>query len=561
MRKLYIALILAVYCISCQPVRGVLPSSVMDIPYEITDSAPLFCSEDSQNFYESKVLFVIDQTASNKKSDPDKIIRKKSIAKFMDQNKQNNVSYGMISFSNKVFSAVNLQQDDILTNIPSFTSDPEVISDSLEKMFSRKDRGGGNYSKLLMEVLHKIREAIDFDTHITRQKVVDYHIVFMSDGNLSVSESGQKSFVNGIEEITTAFERVSIHSMYYGDYDNKGPSFSTRLGQGAGAAFHLWAFFSTGFFFYPPPALNQAADPASDETDDVRRVKKISKEGKGRYVDQNENSGWALDLNQQWDTNSFIVYNLNAGFCLDGYIGMDSDMDGLCDQDEMKIDGFEPDNRFSFNDGYGDYFHWMEYTTQKELPSCSNREDRDRDLLTYCEEQYINSLESDFSPLSPENPDSDGDRILDGIEVLVYWTRDPLAARNPYNLDRESEGLSDYEKIVKHISPFAPVKKQTAYDTFLIPVKGENGSCYSLRQAKLPLYSTLPVDEDDTLSQNSQTEGENTLLVYTLRRRKDSDSSIYQFMYRTIYKNSGKLNLPIEGSSFQYLAFTNSSGN
>ncbi len=568
MKKYSILLIIALYgafsLISCQPVKGALSSNVMDVPYEIMDSAPLFCSTDSQDFYESRVLFVVDQTASNKKSDPEKIIRKKSIQTFIDQNKKNNVSYGIIAFSNEVFSPITLEQDGVLTDIPTFTSDSEVIETSLTETFSRKDKGRGNYSKLLGKVLHEVREAIDFDTRMTRNKVVDYHIVFMSDGNLSVSESTQKGFVNGIDEMTDIFERVHIHSMYYGDYNNKGPGVTKRLEQGAGAAFQLWVFFSTGFPLFNPMYASHNQDPSfssSRDTDDVRRIREISEEGQGQYIDQNENSGWALDLSQQWNTNSFIVYNLNAGFCLDGYIGLDSDMDGLCDQDEMKIDAFDPDNRFSFNDGYGDYFHWLEYMQQENLPQCLSREDKDHDLLTDCEEQYISSIESDFPPLSIDNPDSDGDRILDGIEVLVYWAKDHLAARNPYNLDQESEGLSDYDKIVKHISPFVPVEEQTAYDTFLVPVKGENGSCYSLRQTKLPLYSTLSVDKDDTLSQVSQAQGENTLLVYTLKRRKDSDSYIYQFMYRKIYEDSGKLSLPVEGDSFQYLAFTNSLGN
>ena len=479
----------------------------METPYEIMDSKPLFCSEDFA-FYASKVLFIVDQTHSNKRSDPGQTSRKQGIKSFIEENNNNNVSYGVIGFSDNVFSPITLNGNNISKDIVAFTSDTDVFETSLTKVFARKDKGRG--TNVLGRVLEVVTDGIDFDQRMTRDKIVDYHIVLISDGSLSVREDRHKDFVNGVREIVRRFNRVSVHSVYYGDYKNRGPGAVARMGQGIRTAFQLYIFTSIGF---PPPVYynNTMAPPStasSKDTDDVRQLMQVSETGQGHYVDRNENSDWSLDLSQQWSANPFIVYNLNAGFCLDGSVGLDSDMDGLCDQDELKMTGFEPDNRFSFNDGYGDYFHWMEFEKQQmSLTPCLNREDKDRDFLTYCEEQYINSLDSDYPPLSTEHPDSDGDRILDGLEVLVYWANDPLAARNPYNLDKVSENLSDYERIVKHISPFVSVEEQTSYDTSLVPVEGENGSCYSLRQTKLPVYSTLFVNKDDTLRQNSQIKG------------------------------------------------------
>ena len=557
--KIAILGLFVLFYASCQPVQGVLSSSLMDASYEITDGS-LFCSGDS-DFYESKVLFVVDQTHSNKKSDPQKTMRRQGVQSFIEQNKNNNVSYGIIGFSNEVFSPMTLNGNEVSNDILAFTSDLDLFEESLTKTFSRKDKGRGNYTNLLHNVLGEIAEGIDFDKRVSGSKFTEYHIIFISDGNLSVREDGHKAFVNGVKGIVHQFDHVNVHSVYYGDYKNRGTGVARRVGRGIKAVFQLYAFRSIGLL--PPISYNPSPSPASEEdTDDVRQLMQVSKTGQGHYVDQNEDSRWALDLNQQWSSTPFIVYNLNAGFCLNGKIGLDSDMDGLCDKDEERMAGFEPDNRFSFNDGYGDYFHWMEFEQQRiSLTPCSNREDADRDFLTHCEEEYINSLPGDYPQLSTNNPDSDGDRILDGIEVLVYWANDPLAARNPYNLDKSSEGLSDYEKIARHISPFVPAEEQTSYDTSLVPVKGEKGSCYSVKQSKLPVYPTLLVNKDDTLSQVSQNQGENTLLIYTLRQRKDSLSRIYQFMYKSIYVDSGKLNLPTQGRSFQYLTFADSPGN
>ena len=542
---------------SCQPVKGAdLASTLVDT--EITDAIPLFCSEDAV-FYETKVLFVVDQTNSNKKSDPNKTIREQNIRNFIEHNENSSVSYGIISFSDHVFSPITLIGNDVVDDIVAFTSNPETIETSLTEMLSKPDKGGGNYVKLLDQVLSEIQDALDFDQRTTSNKIVDYHIVFMSDGNLSVRENGRKNFTTGIKTIVDQFDRVYVHSVYYGDYKNRGPGFAKRVGQGFNAALQLYVLSSGGFFpFSRRSDSERTSSISSRETDDVHHLKSISENGQGTYVDKNEESGLTLDLRQQWHTEPFIVYNLNAGFCLNGTVGLDSDMDGLCDEDEMEMPGFEPYNRFSFADGYGDYFHWLELEQQSSLTPCSNKNDNDHDLLTDCEEEYINSIDSGFPLLSVDNPDSDGDRILDGIEVLVYFAKDPLAARNRYNLDKESDGLSDYDKIVRHISPFISVEEQTAYDTRLVPVEGENGSCYSLRQTKLPLYSTLPVDKDDTLSQSVQKQGDNTLLIYTLKKRKNSDSHVYQFMYRTIYVDSENLHFPVGGNSFRYLAFSNS---
>ncbi len=59
-----------------------------------------------------------------------------------------------------------------------------------------------------------------------------------------------------------------------------------------------------------------------------------------------------------WSLKEFLVYNINAGFCFDGKVDVDSDADGICDRDEMTMNNlyaeelkqegksFDPTNRF-----------------------------------------------------------------------------------------------------------------------------------------------------------------------------------------------------------------------
>jgi outer membrane protein OmpA-like peptidoglycan-associated protein len=65
--------------------------------------------------------------------------------------------------------------------------------------------------------------------------------------------------------------------------------------------------------------------------------------------------------------------------------------------------------------------------------SCSS--DRDMDGLGKCEEEKLGT--------SPRNPDTDGDGLTDGEEVLVYKTK-------PLLVDTDLDGLSDFDEVKKY---------------------------------------------------------------------------------------------------------------
>ena len=396
---------------------------------------------------------------------------------------------------------------------------------------------------------------------VNQTPLVDYHVFYISDGSVSESQIEEENqFLHGISRMAHQFQNVQIHSAYYGEDQARRPRFLQRVKRGGKFLFRNYLMLETGLFFLGTRGESSQTSQTSD------LLKDISEQGKGEYIDYNTKTQipFQSQFDEPWQMERFLVYNLNAGFCLDGFVGMDSDGDGLCDHDENKIEGFHADNRFSFQDGYGDYFHWLALQKQIILPACQDQSDIDKDLLTHCEEKYLNALYakkgkgSKLVPLKTNHPDSDGDSIIDGIEVLIYLADEPSAPLDPHNLSKirfSGEG-TDLDKILKHLSPFTSENGQIAYDTQLTSLRGENASCYAIQQNTLPLYPVLPVYNGDAFNDFQHNTNENVIFIYSLRRRGDSKDVIYQFEYkkRTNHQFEQPY-LSVDMSHFQTKAF------
>ena len=532
-RILILSAIWLVITVSCNAIRVGEAFSVLNSVRIVTDEQPLFCTDSNDHrVHESKILFIVDYTRSNKKSDPNRSIRVDGIRNIISKSQNGDfVKYGFITFSNTIFSPLTSY------DMVEFTSDPLKIDRTLTTLSQTEDKGRKKYK----DVLDVIQKTVEQDQHQTHSLFTDYYLFFISDG-YNVSQKEEQQFNQQLQLWMHSTENVQFHSIYYGNYQNRRPSFLQTVKKGGVALVKTWFFIESNLIPFGLHSSRLLPDDPSEETDDVSFLKRISQSGRGQYTDYNKDPYVSLRLSSShFPVQQFLVYNLNAGFCLDGYVGTDSDADGLCDKDEIEAQGFYPDNRFSFNDGYGDYFHWLNlHRNTGSLTPCSDRSDPDYDLLTNCEEQYLNSIYSQQEPLQAldiHNPDSDGDGLIDGIEALVYLADMSEAPLDPHNLQQiQIKGeKNDLEKIVRHLSPFQKEESQQApYDTVLSSFPQEEGSCYGLEQSVLPTYPTQPVQKNDTLSNLQHEKGENVVFIYSLQTKTDIHRGVYRFAYQNL---------------------------
>ncbi len=139
-----------------------------------------------------------------------------------------------------------------------------------------------------------------------------------------------------------------------------------------------------------------------------------------------------------WDS----YFNASLGLTFTGEnCSVDKDKDGLGKCDELKI-GTDPNNPDTDGDGLLDGEEYLTYKTDPLNP------DTDGDGLTDFEEVKSTGT-------NPLVADTDGDGLSDGDEVHKYKT-DPLKA------DTDGDGLSDGDEVLKYKTD--PLKKDTDGD-------------------------------------------------------------------------------------------------
>ena len=314
----------------------------------------------------------------------------------------------------------------------------------------------------------------------------------------------------------------------------------------------------------------------------IQLLENIAEVGNGNFVNFQKGQSWDIStllLTQKpdvipWSLKEFLVYNLNAGFCLDGKVDVDSDSDGMCDRDELTMNSvyseklsaegnlFDPTNRFSFGDGYGDFFHWLRFRYPgKTLPNCVNRSDEDFDLLTACEENEIrNSGNGNDLRGDPKSFDTDKDGIIDGIETFVYFASQNTggatrytAALDPHNLDNNPDGEENVSiQIRQHRNPwFKDAHINLAYDTTISPYQSAKNDCYWFSQSSLPIYQTLEVGEGNTLPGLEHGAGENSIMIYYIQvlQSKPAEQGVFKYSFQKLKDNSIS-GLKVRGDTF-----------
>ncbi len=151
-------------------------------------------------------------------------------------------------------------------------------------------------------------------------------------------------------------------------------------------------------------------------------------------VDFSIGGAWSssYDLNAYDNGNNIIdaYYNVALGLTITGEsCSSDKDQDGLgkCKEEEL---GTSPRNPDTDGDGLTDGEEVMVYKTKPLLA------DTDLDGLSDFDE--VKKFKTD-----PLNPDTDGDGLNDGEEVNKYKT-------NPLKADTDGDGLSDGDEVIKY---------------------------------------------------------------------------------------------------------------
>ncbi|MCB0421313.1 MAG: VWA domain-containing protein [Bdellovibrionales bacterium] len=489
----------AVFFIGCSDVSLVTPEE----PKVVVKSSGGFCISDPDEVQRfTKFLFVIDKSGSNSSTDNGAQKRAGNIRKFINENKEKKYyRYGLIVFSGS-------HSDSFINDAKGnaeFTSDINKTQRAVERLETEGDSGSTPYKA----ALGLTRNIIVTDAKKYPKEKSIYMVFFISDG---VPTDGSNS-----SELSSLVKDIR------GSVTNK-------------------VFVSTAFY-------GGSGSGAEDRLQDMAQA------GKGKYINFDRQKDW--DFNElvvrpdyePWQLKTLMVYNINAGYCIDGTIDTDSDGDGMCDKDEINMArfGFDPQNRFSFGGGYGDYFHWLRVKHKKDLPACDDRSDEDLDLLTFCEEAFIENESPNAPPdlLSgnPLNPDTDRDGIIDGIETFVFFTRTRAFAMDPNNLSSVQYDFEEQagEQIYQHRNPLVRDKDQVAYDSEYWPETNFNNSktCYGFHMSQLPLYNTLEVLPKNTLPGLAHGADENIVLLYYLQTYQDSPNgdAVYKYSYQNLKKN------------------------
>ena len=411
----------------------------------------------------TKIMFVVDISDSNKNTDVDGSKRANNIDKFVESLVgEKNYQYGLILFNHLAEASINYDGN---IHKPMFTNNPDKIYQATQTIRDNPFRGSTVYTN----ALNLTKQAIEDDIRLFPDETSSYIIFFISDGR-PIEKDGDPN--EKVADLVKIDRQVYLSTAYYGDFGSEA----------------------------------------------ITRLQEMAKLGSGKFVNFENGENW--DLSQlivtnnvvPWNLKEFLVYNLNAGFCLDGSVDVDSDSDGMCDRDEidmnsfysekLKAEGksFDPANRFSFGDGYGDFFHWLRFKYPgKSLRPCEDRSDEDFDLLTKCEENEIQNRSKSngtFGKGDPQVFDTDRDGVIDGIETYVYFASQSTGRTTRYTAALDKENLKDSPdgeenvliQIKQHRNPWFQDPEAEAYDTNLTPINKSTGDCYIFSQSNLPVY-------------------------------------------------------------------------
>ncbi|MHA1446732.1 MAG: hypothetical protein ACTSSN_08580 [Candidatus Heimdallarchaeaceae archaeon] len=154
-----------------------------------------------------------------------------------------------------------------------------------------------------------------------------------------------------------------------------------------------------------------------------------------------------------WDSDSDGLTNMDEiDVYLTNPLNPDSDFDTLSDGDEIYVYFTSPFSSDSDEDGMPDNYEIL-YDSHDPNDPTDAQEDPDNDNLINLDERAMGT--------HPENPDTDGDSLLDGDEINRYYTN-PLQPDADFDMD--GDGLTNVEEVdIYGTNPGDPDSDQDGY--------------------------------------------------------------------------------------------------
>ncbi len=204
----------------------------------------------------------------------------------------------------------------------------------------------------------------------------------------------------------------------------------------------------------------------------------------GSLEDDLENLDYA-SLQKPLVLRQIFAWNINA-IARGGEQLIDTDGDGLSDDDETNIYGTDPLKYDTDGDGLGDGVEIRMGTdplVPNVLTNCDPAMDADGDRLNDCEELLLGT--------DPCQSDTDGDGFTDLVEVLRGT--DPLVAEGTKDTDRD--GYSNVNELAEHTDPLSidlAFRSQRAYWTTVTnaPPTADGRACYNFEIGNVSLVAT-----------------------------------------------------------------------
>ena len=484
---------------------------------ELHLSAEVCLTPASDAAFPVKILFVVDTSDSMSVTDR-AAKRAKAVSTVIDRYRaQPGVTFGVIAFDSNI---------DRLTK--GFTSSPDTSA--IESRLSMADRLT-DYQGALSGAYQMISEDIVASSPAERARS-KYVVVFFSDGAPDPQCSAQVTTCGAgtcpahqhcragackADYLICTVPRKDWQDAFnpplspdlYPDLD-LGADYNqmSQILRSVDDLIGLQDFYRVGeirvhtAFLYDPEAASDplAAPFGLDREGGVELLTAMAEHGYGTFTEfSSATSIDFLKLNytsfkEENGLAMVLATNLNV---VDTGVGLkaDSDGDGIVDEDEAGLtcvgNGATcTDPMDSDGDGYTDLFEERNRVSgfdpndaKKPLTPCASKSDLDGDLLRDCEE--------DFLKTDPRLPDSDGDRIPDGVEFRLGM--DPLSRDDVYD-DPDRDGERSIDEVKAHTNPMvasSPSHPVVRYLYDIAPFTKTTGEqCFQLDVRHIKLLTT-----------------------------------------------------------------------